>query len=507
MKISKKKWLMIIIHFTISIQICNAQMYQEWARRYNQRGDDAASAICVDDSGNVIVTGGIQIPSGYKCTTIKYNKYGDTLWVRDYQKPGNTNNLGNDIQVDDSGNIYVAGAVSLIKYDRSGNLKWTAYDTTDYRFLKLDSNYDIYAGGLMGGRYVVAKYDRNGNKYWINKRPGAYKLKDLTLDVRGNILIVGESNYVSTNYDYTTIKYSNDGNVIWVRRYNGLAPDSYDYPEGVTTDNVSNVYVTGASEDASQIFNCTTIKYDSAGNVIWIKRMYPPSNGYDIQVDKSQNVYLASRSNGNNYAMKLNIYGEVIWTRTYPTTNIFAANKPVLILDSVNNVYVTANIDSSNYTRYGAIKYDNNGNQIFVINYHYVHVEFNYVYDMAVDKKGSVYLTGTSNTAYATVKYSPIPTGISENNILPDKFLLGQNYPNPFNPKTVINYELRFTSFVSLKVYDVLGNEVANLVDEKKDAGAYEVGFDASNFASGIYFYRLEAEGEILDTKRMVLLK
>jgi hypothetical protein len=95
-------------------------------------------------------------------------------------------------------------------------------------------------------------------------------------------------------------------------------------------------------------------------------------------------------------------------------------------------------------------------------------------------------------------------------NIVPDKFELRQNYPNPFNPRTIIQYAIRDRQFVTLKVYDVLGNEVTKLVDEFRNAGSYEVVFEPSSInhrtASGIYFYRLQA-GDYADTKKMVLLK
>ncbi len=91
--------------------------------------------------------------------------------------------------------------------------------------------------------------------------------------------------------------------------------------------------------------------------------------------------------------------------------------------------------------------------------------------------------------------------------ITPDKYALNQNYPNPFNPKTIINYQCSMFNYVELKVYDALGNEVAVLVNEMKKAGSYEVEFDGNNFASGIYFYRLTVNGNIIDTKRMILLK
>jgi len=93
-----------------------------------------------------------------------------------------------------------------------------------------------------------------------------------------------------------------------------------------------------------------------------------------------------------------------------------------------------------------------------------------------------------------------------ESKYFPDNFYLSQNYPNPFNPSTVISYQLAVSSQVTLKVYDVLGNEVATLVNEEKPAGSYEVEFNASNLASGIYFYQLRT-GEIILTKKMVIIR
>jgi hypothetical protein len=85
-------------------------------------------------------------------------------------------------------------------------------------------------------------------------------------------------------------------------------------------------------------------------------------------------------------------------------------------------------------------------------------------------------------------------------------YTLSQNYPNPFNPNTLISYRLPVTSNVTLKVYDVLGNEIATLVNEEKQPGAYEVEFDATDLTSGIYFYQLKA-GNYLETRKMVMLK
>jgi len=95
---------------------------------------------------------------------------------------------------------------------------------------------------------------------------------------------------------------------------------------------------------------------------------------------------------------------------------------------------------------------------------------------------------------------------IVEITVVPNKFELSQNYPNPFNPSTRIKYQVAINSQVSLKVFDVLGNEVATLVNEEKPAGNYEVEFNASQLSSGVYFYKLTA-GSFTDTKKMILLR
>jgi hypothetical protein len=84
--------------------------------------------------------------------------------------------------------------------------------------------------------------------------------------------------------------------------------------------------------------------------------------------------------------------------------------------------------------------------------------------------------------------------------------MLLQNYPNPFNPSTTIKYQIPELSFIILKVFDVLGNEIETLVDEEKTAGSYDVDFDAVTLPSGTYFYRLQA-GSYIETKKMILIK
>ncbi len=111
--------------------------------------------------------------------------------------------------------------------------------------------------------------------------------------------------------------------------------------------------------------------------------------------------------------------------------------------------------------------------------------------------RGDVMLESLNNVLTGT-------TNISSE--LPTEFALEQNYPNPFNPMTKIEFQVSSFKFVKLKVFDILGKEVATLVNEKLSAGTYSVNWDAPEFPSGVYFYRLTTDG-YSETKRMLLLK
>jgi len=102
--------------------------------------------------------------------------------------------------------------------------------------------------------------------------------------------------------------------------------------------------------------------------------------------------------------------------------------------------------------------------------------------------------------------YSYIPTGIEQLADGIETYSLSNNYPNPFNPTTKIIYQIPELSFITLKVYDVLGNEVVTLINKEMQTGKYEVEFDATSLSSGIYFYRIQTSS-FRDTKKMVLLK
>ena len=104
-------------------------------------------------------------------------------------------------------------------------------------------------------------------------------------------------------------------------------------------------------------------------------------------------------------------------------------------------------------------------------------------------------------------KFGVFTTAIRElENLLPEGFELSQNYPNPFNPSTKIRYSVTTPGLVTLRVFDILGNEVGTIINQEQTAGVYEVDFTAINMASGVYFYKLDA-GNYSSTKKMMIMK
>jgi hypothetical protein len=109
-------------------------------------------------------------------------------------------------------------------------------------------------------------------------------------------------------------------------------------------------------------------------------------------------------------------------------------------------------------------------------------------------------------TGNGTFCNAPVPVENESDSGTPKEFSLAQNYPNPFNPSTSIKYSIIIRQFVVLKVFDILGKEIATLVNEEKAVGTYELSWNAAILPSGVYFYKIQA-GDFVQTRKMILLR
>ena len=167
--------------------------------------------------------------------------------------------------------------------------------------------------------------------------------------------------------------------------------------------------------------------------------------------------------------------------------------------------------------------FDFPGKRIFDVNIEGERIEEKLDIFSKVGKNGAYNLTATINvedelldiilsprldwTTLSGIIIEPKPNSIEFGEGALDNFELFQNYPNPFNPTTMISYNLSTPTYVSLKVFDVIGNKIQVLVDEMQSSGRHKIEFDASHMSSGIYFYRLVANGSYRSTKKMIFIK
>lgn len=377
-----------------------------WARRYASPHSAVVSdsALAVDADGNVFVMGlGSRRKRGTAdYVTIKYDSAGTLKWVR-YFGRDDREDRPSDIGVDDRGNVYTTGGsqrdnnsysqdFATIKYDSAGNTKWVRRDNGP----------------------------ENGNSGY-DWRQGIGLSPALAVDEFGNIFVTGAGGSGSTS-DYITIKYDSDGNRKWVRRYNGPA-DSWDSVEAIAVSRAGNIFVTGSSAEGDTD-NIATIKYDSDGNRMWVRRYGDLDEGFEwpraLAVDADGNVFVAGYSQDGDaegptdetedyLIIKYDSAGNRKWVRRYDNHPSDMATG--LAVDAGGNAIVTgaSGLPNSNYV---TIKYDSDGNRKWIRRYKAPGKGVNRATAIAVDSAGNIFVTGHSGARkkrsdYATIKYDP----------------------------------------------------------------------------------------------------
>ncbi|MFQ5868857.1 MAG: SBBP repeat-containing protein [Candidatus Zixiibacteriota bacterium] len=524
------------------------QVTEEWVARYNGSANDVdiARAVAVDAQGNVYVTGSCRGSATYSdYATIMYDSEGNELWLARYNGPGSGDDYAKALAVDADGNVYVTGSsegsdtdydYATIKYDPNGNQLWARrYNRAGNNYdgayaIAVDSEGNVYVTGISGPRYggedyATIKYDSSGNELWVAcyNGPGNYddEATALVVDAEGSAYVTGWSYGSGTYSDYATIKYGANGNQLWVARHNGPG-DDWDEATALAVDAGGNVYVTGSTSSSGPGYDYATIKYDSLGNQLWVARYNHAVDTSDVAcgltVDAQGNVYVTGYSfdpdTNEDYAtVKYDSSGNELWVARYngPTNGFDGAS--ALAVDGRGDIYVTGlSFGFDTYWDYTTIKYDLDGNELWIVRYDGPVNGYDYAEALAVDQDGKVYITGWSkgdgtDYDYATIKYSQqtaVETGPSDNT-LPGGFRL-TCLPNPFNASTSIAYALAQPGEVKLTIHNLKGQLMETLVDDFQEVGEHSVTWDASNHSSGIYFYKLTA-GDYTETRRVTLLK
>ncbi|HAX49634.1 MAG TPA: T9SS type A sorting domain-containing protein [Ignavibacteria bacterium] len=533
----RTRYVILFLFFAVCfLQIVWAQQpTQEWVRRYSPGSNISANGLSVkqDSSGNVYVLVRQGSDSSYgDYGLLKYSPAGNLLWSVKYNSPGNLDETPNAFDVSKAGDVYITGSSGInfeyhiltVKFDSSGLLQWAKEYNGGYGDGASDLKIDKYGNVVICGgsavnnniSYALAvKYSSNGDSLWVRKfTQFQYSYtRNLVIDDSANVYTAGVHQVNMNQSNYLVLKFNQNGNFVWFSSYGvtNFAASA----NSIAIDSNRNVYVVGTLDVPQPGRNNVLVKINQAGLQEWAKAYTGIANnnrcgntptGLSIVSDGSRIYYTTvCGSTGNTsefITLGYNNIGDTTWVRRFPIggSGIPQYNPIDLKLDRYGNAYIAGSINDWDVGV--IIKYTENGEQQWIIS-----TDSSSGNNLLIDSN-LIYVTGGGYLGYAvTIKYNQTIGIISNNYELPTVFRLNQNFPNPFNSTTIISYALPRKANVVLNIYNALGQLIKILVNSVQQSNYYSVILNTPDFASGVYFYSLIIDENLIETKKFIIIK
>lgn len=361
-----------------------AQYSQSWMREYNgpANGNDEALVHCTDNAGNVFVAGSSAgVIGGLDIYVSKISAGGKVLWEYRYTGTGAGNDVPFDVETDASGNVFIAGES---------------------------------ASTQNGKDIITLKFSSGGILLWERRYDGSANDNDacagLCIDAPGNVTVLGSSYSSGSSYDFVTFRYSPSGDLMWTATYDGPG-GNIDLAGDIACDSRGGVFVTGGSFGNGTQNDFALIKYDSAGNELWVRRYNGPANANDnftgVAVDPAGNAAVAGLSVGTGTAIdyatvKYTSTGDLAWVRRYTgPSNSSPDEFKAICADSQGNFYITGSSVGQNTSYdFATVKYSPDGNEEWVARYNGTgNLSFDEPRSICSDGNGNIFIAGLSGTS------------------------------------------------------------------------------------------------------------
>ncbi len=529
-----------------------------WEKNWGGSGDDICFDVAATVDSGFIFTGqsnSFNDGGGNDVWVLKADANGDSVWSQSYGNEETDEHSYSILQTANDDGFVLAGYVFSSNLNDANGLIIRLQSETITEFQD-DA--------------LLMKTDSNGDTLWTRMYGDSLtdRFRSVNLTSDGGFILSGNSDSYGTgqyDQDFYLMKTDGDGNPIWTKVYGGTGSDiCY---SGIQTEDGGFVFAGDTDSFGEGLKDFWILKTDANGDTTWSKTIGTASKEtcYDVQQTPDGGYILAGSDDNNFYIVlvKLNESGETVWTSNFGLMQFEVAVDQTLDggfivgsryfgsdwqfygakVDVDGNLLweknwggagddicfdVVSTADSGfifiGFTdSYGAgsndiwlLKTDANGDSTWMQTYGGVESDRGFAISQTDDNEfiiaGETYSFGVEESSIYLLKIkTDTATSVREDEDILNQFDLSQNYPNPFNPSTTIKFSIPNSAHVKLDIFNAIGQRVTQLVNSTLTPGEYVASFDASQFSSGVYFYRLNAKTEsgqeFRNIKKMLLIK